>query len=935
MGGKENTFKGLTITLKKRKLSINKGDLSHLSDALDEQYLVWGHFDEMTLKYIDTWLKWAPYHTETISLKDEYVDKYNIKAYFPEFAKRNAYQSQGFDYEVWNPHNKDYPFVVTSVINISDEYARNIMKNEERICNAFSRLILECVEEGNLENRWSDMHCAFFPTIGFSDFVLMFKTAELNAVLDIIEILKQKKVGKIPCLSNAYTMIGFRNRGMEKLTEEAVGGIKLAIRFGLKDGVSCKYFNAYFESLMKDKVEKNYGVLGDADFMIVSNMELKQALPLYFDDEEPGVFHPSHDIFKYYIRSMQSEIRAHVPSGYLDDDALYKGREDKNIEEYREEFLKLVDELSYFMLENRIPGRIVYSLQIIMKRFLQLIQSRHCFDMESIVGRAFRNFEKCIEQNIGEINILDDDEKHSNIQEMLEAMNMFREKIGDYLADMQRSDSLFLEGRSLSHPSIGSATKLLFFYNGFIDRVKEYLCPLETDKYSFVVTSGGTDQTQAIDLFSHLDPTVENTHFVILMTVPESSLYDVKSSLFNVLHETLHFCGEREREKRFQFVVKAVCEYTAVAFGDFFERNQIMFFNCILSGLKPYMNLKTREVLARELSTVFSIKTNGLKEKLQRLIQKRIYECLKNKSDNYAFYYGRNVYANLYEILEKEIFYPEVKKERLEYDIYAYFVDYRSELVEEIHCLLRKYNILYSNVKLIVREAKEDGTKIQKERGFNVDLDMGMVRSVINLYFGRDVRNAGSGIFIDEEDENINLSDLLEVLRYLFKECYADCMSGKILSAPEEQFIFSFLTEARNERDAFPTGTLNSLRMIIDFKYLYAIENSIPECVRQRLDLYAKKSAMQREGYIEINKTVDWMQKIINIKGKEERIFALVNPVLEYLEECRVKWDEIGVMENLQELKRLNTYSNMETPENIYDFLHYTADNWTAYAKES
>ena len=92
---------------------------------------------------------------------------------------------------------------------------------------------------------------------------------------------------------------------------------------------------------------------------------------------------------------------------------------------------------------------------------------------------------------------------------------------------------------------------------------------------------------------------------------------------------------------------------------------------------------------------------------------------------------------------------------------------------------------------------------------------------------------------------------------------------------------------------------------------------------------------MQREGYIEINKTVDWMQKIINIKGKEERIFALVNPVLEYLEECRVKWDEIGVMENLQELKRLNTYSNMETPENIYDFLHYTADNWTAYAKES
>lgn len=934
MGEKEDTFKGLTITLKKRKLSISGKDLSSSKD-FDEQYLVWGHFDQMTLKYIGTWSKWLPYCTETISLEDEYVDKYSIKAYFPEFEKRNAYQSQGFDYGIWNPHDKEYPFVVTSVINISDEYARNIMENGERICDAFSRLILECVKEGKLGERWSDMHGAFFPTIGFSDFVLMFKTAELNAVLDIIEILKQKKIGKIPCLSNAYTMIGFSNRGMEKLTKQAVGGIKLAIRFGLKDGVSVRHFSAYFESLMRNTVEKDYRILGDADFMIVSNMELKQALLLYFDNGAPGVFHPSHDIFKYYIRSMQSEIRAHVPSGSLKDDTSYKDREDKNIEEYREKFLKLVNGLSCFMSENRIPDRIVYSIQIIMKRFLQLIQSRHCFDMESIIGKAFRNFGKCIEQNISEINTLDGDEKHSNIQGMLEAMNMFREKIGDYLADMQRSDSLFLEGRSLSHPSIGSATKLLFFYNGFIDRVKEYLCPQETDKYSFVVTSGGTDQTQAIDLFSHLDPTSENTHFVILMTVPESSLYDVKSSLFNVLHETLHFCGERERKKRFQFVVKAVCEYTAIVFGDFFERNMIIFLEYILQSLKPYMSLETRKLLAGELQTIFGEKTNNLKEELRKLIQRRIYECLESKNDNHAFYYGRNIYANLYEILEKEIFYPQVKRKRLENAIFVYFIDYRSGLVEEINRLLQRYDILYSNLKLIIKTAKKDEEEIRKKRDFNLDSDMDMVRSVIDLYFGRDIRNEGSRNFIDKKDKDINLSDLLEVLRYLFKECYADCMAGKILSVPVEQFIFSFLTEARNERDAFPSDTLNDLRMIIDFKYLYGIENSIPERIRQRLDEYAKGTAMWREGYIRIDKTVDWLNKIINIEGKEERTSALVSPVLEYLEECRVKGDRIDVMENLQKLKLLNTYSNMETPENIYNFLHYTADNWTAYAKES
>ena len=136
---------------------------------------------------------------------------------------------------------------------------------------------------------------------------------------------------------------------------------------------------------------------------------------------------------------------------------------------------------------------------------------------------------------------------------MWSALGLFRKYVGDYLSDMRRSDRSLIEGHTLVHQSIGSSTKLLLFYNRFVSEVAEKLVESEEDskeqKYVFLVTSGGSDVTAAHDLFSHLDPTLEGKEDIIVLTIPEMSLYDIRGTMFRLLHECLHF-AERENARR-------------------------------------------------------------------------------------------------------------------------------------------------------------------------------------------------------------------------------------------------------------------------------------------------------------------------------------------------------------------------------------------------
>lgn len=924
----DERFKGLTITLKKRKLCVSGENGSGPLDS--GEYLVLGHFDHMTIKRTDKWLDWAPYHTENVSLKDEYIDKYNIKGYFPKRSQRARYQENGFDFDTWLKEDTEYPFVIVSVINISDEYAKRIKGGNQIFCDAIFELILDCIRESSSEQNWKEMHGAFFPTIGYSDLVLLFKTIDPEPILNLLEYMKQRKelvkdTGKsFPNLSSAYTFLSFCDRGIDKIKDHVEKNVELAIRFGMQDGISTKDFQHYLDDVLGEEKQIYYRALGDSDLMLIPQLKLKEVLPEYFfrSGEVPGVFNPSHKSFSY-IRSMQTEFCMQLPTEEYEVKALPETAA-RNIESYRQKYLGLLNKLDEFLSDNQMPQRIVYGLQIVMKRYLQLIQSRHCFDMETIIGHAFSNFVKCIEKDIEIVESLEVEKRYEEIRQMLVATNTFREKIGEYLADMQRSDSLFLEGRSLSHPSIGSATKLLFFYNGYIDNTKDLICKeREKNQYSFVVISGGTDQTQAIDLFSHLDPARGDIPSVILITVPEASLYDVKSSLFNVLHEMLHFCGDRQRKCRWDFIVEAVSGYTASAFGDLLENAQMSATKDIIENL--CIDIRNDKNVFVKIKESFDKETGDLKRELKRILKQAI--VAKATKMTKEQYYSRKVYNYLYKLI-KELFYSENEDESLTYKIYELYQNYQIAVLKKLDKVVKECNIPYSNFTFIAATySKRNTDKFPYNK-----YDMGLIEYIVSKYFGQYTRLEKKYGKIIEKDAHIELKALLIIVENLFKECYADCMAGDIMKIELPQFIMSFLSEARNEREAFSNDILTRLRIMTDFQYLFKIENGLSEESKCVITEYAKKEKEKGANHIYAEKVVNHLDELISKKeSEEERISELTNPVQEYLKSCKETWSEQGI--KLQDIQKLNVCTELDTPNETYDFLDYVTYNWMCYAR--
>ena len=72
--------------------------------------------------------------------------------------------------------------------------------------------------------------------------------------------------------------------------------------------------------------------------------------------------------------------------------------------------------------------------------------------------------------------------------------------------------------------------------------------------------------TLAYDLFAYLDPADKEDQSLIIIKITEMSLYDVKGTMFRLLHECMHVCGERKRKIR----LEALLECYAIASADMF-----------------------------------------------------------------------------------------------------------------------------------------------------------------------------------------------------------------------------------------------------------------------------------------------------------------------------------------------------------------------------
>ena len=143
-------------------------------------------------------------------------------------------------------------------------------------------------------------------------------------------------------------------------------------------------------------------------------------------------------------------------------------------------------------------------------------------------------------------------------------VNNFSGIVGDFLTDLTRSDCFFMEREKYNHASVSSATSLLIAYNQWLNRfthtVGQVTESQNRSRYTFLVTSGGRDQTQTIEAFYFLDPELEENGQLfeqspLVTQMSEMSLFDFSGTILRATHECMHFSGIRRRKERVGYLL--------------------------------------------------------------------------------------------------------------------------------------------------------------------------------------------------------------------------------------------------------------------------------------------------------------------------------------------------------------------------------------------
>ncbi len=605
--------------------------------------------------------------------------------------------------------------------------------------------------------------------------------------------------------------------------------------------------------------------------------------------------------------------------------------------------------------EYKRPVRGVYGLERVMKIFLNLLRSSHSFTVEYVIGRAFNVLIYNIDKTIDMIKCLQDEPRGEMIDELWEAVRLFREMAGDYLSDMQRSDSSFIEGQSLSHPSIGSATKFLLFYNQYVNEISGLLSAMEEDEskrtYTFIVTSGGNDMTVSNDLFAYLDPADKEDQSLIVIQIPEMSLYDVKGTMFRLLHECMHFCGERKRKLR----LKALLESYAISSADMFCK---YIENSVYHSVKDVevQNYRVDFKEFRRLCEEEKKRTDSIGKRLKMKSEELLKRSLDEVIPNEKFYYGRNLYEIVYEKSIEKVFIPIIEDEvvegsetdkRGEMACYAYecLLEYQKYISSKISECVEVKGDFYTDADLLYATAINKLNRYQSEEN-EIDQDEAdIILRAIERYIGNIVPQ-NSTEKINDDEIPVALENL-DLFFAVFREVYADCMAVKILNISIEDFILAFVYEAWNLNTAFPDHGVQISRFGLEMKVLYEIDGGFPAETRQKIEdkmcfwrdrgfCYGKKGE-DKELKEYAKKLCDWLDKHLAVYA--EKFQKEMEPVEGYIKECISyfeKWmAEKKYEEKSEEIKRIRKsyqYAGLDTDDEMYNMIDCIGEAWKRMA---
>ena len=865
-------MKGILITLEKR--------IQVLDDDYTEnyKYTMFGHYDGMYVKDIDYMGEFCPSYVlqqirdgkKVDKINDGISDRYTIKAIYPPL-KELCKTTKKIDYEMWESEEteeqiqKEYPFVSCIIAHLSESCFKQ---------NTPSNILKKIIEMIDTEDSIKNIRCAVYFSIGYSDIIILARMKHFSKIDNIIEKLNELKTEESEkWVSDLYTIMGFDKeffsipQNIIDIYKKSQEEMTFCVAFKIKAGFSLAVFkeelleniNITLDKLslptVKDidvfeyDIYKRFGSI-DINFQIKMPITL---FPAFYCEECEGVFFYKSKFFKKYIRTIQV---------FILDDTEDEGNECLSDTEYHQlddSYKVFLEEFEKASEKEHLPRRLFESVVQIMKLYRTLAEPKHGFEVKDIVKKAIRSFIE--DMNIA-IELLEANKEKIDrgklIKDIEKAVTIFRSHIVTYLNDLHRSERSFIEGRTMTHPSIGASTKLLFSYNKFINKLAEKNGS-KGETYSFIVVSGDCDQTKMHELFHFLDVWDEKYNHLFVVTIPEISLFDIKGTILRLSHECFHCLGNRQRKERTYYAMYAWAAYIAENVSDeLFDETDYRLdtfslvddkavLGCIKEQRDSFCNA-VKDSLKKEIEDMYKNDILGENDKnfyssfcvdliiqnlgryfvfthqialpviyrdILKVYLESQYKILKTILENYD-----DISSPARENSNKGVLRQSFSK--IGYYIHDININSDTKPDEDINSDTKSNEDINSNTK------SEDAINIWDMETIYTDSFISCFSSIVGA---RRVIYAESLLPQKNEESRSGIGSKfyqgLENFPYtivqVMSECFSDYQAFLALDATFEQFLIAFIYETRDIDKAMPLSLVNVLRIGIDLDMLFNI----------------------------------------------------------------------------------------------------------------
>lgn len=738
-----------------------------------------------------------------------------------------------------------------------------------------------------------------------------------------------------------------------------------------------------------------YQTHGRSDCLVLAELPIIYLLSLF---QKAQIFHPQSDFYKQYISSLRTSIRflktgeeltkvanqadnsnleSEIQISIIENEITDIEKKETNANDSTKESpWNLVDftlgYVSNFVKTNKLHLRDARLLMRTLRISRNLLSTPYSHDVQMIIFPMIYSLcrvalswiqyiENLIEQLPEKVDGSNRDlqkqndllnKKHQIAQEIEALFKLFsdyRDMVGQYIIDLMRSDRFFMEGITLSHSSIGSATKLLFAYNEMLYQLNRLMdCSTEKTKYtySFLVTSGGCDitisnnLTEPINLARKMEIQFDykklkyksynpkNSEYIswqnnwmdinrvedriLVIQLSERSIFDVSGTMFRTFHEGMHFCGDRLRVSRMENMRKSFAFLLASRLADVL----------LVPNVGNVQLLSDKEQKIQE--TLRKAQTNQFAEELGKelLVELEKIQILSEDPKDQVW----DLYANTL-----------IKNMTSQY--IHYFRPSPTGLTPSMQLL---YRLQLTHINQLAQKLKEESTKIRKippypslmietNKKFLKRLEelkkLSQDNEFINLQ--QDERYFDWQLFwnlywvqriITEPELELpkqhmsidQLKDSEEIKNYLhqnsiakmlqdiydgYAESFCDCMACTVLDMKLEDYLIAFLYENWDVEQSLPLRNLESiLRIGATIHTCYSNNQSLTDeqtqaiCVRCNYwndNGWLPKDSLNAETLI--NHINSILQNYESLKSISKNI---TSPLEEYLSECIRKFRE-------------------------------------------